>query len=144
MFAAFSATSAQAITRTDVLVRAQKRIDSPVPYSQTKYYAGYRTDCSGYVSSCWGTGTSWSTSSFYKVSHTIKSSQLLPGDAMLKKGYHVRLFYAWLDDAHTQYVAYESAYGQVAGCRVHSMAEDLNFGFVPNRYDNRPDNPYRR
>jgi len=134
-FAAFSATNASAISRADVLARAQKRIDAPVPYSQTKYYAGYRTDCSGYVSSCWGTGTSWSTSSFYKVSHTIKSSQLQPGDAMLKKGYHVRLFYGWLDEAHTQYVAYESAYGQIAGCRVHSLSEDLKFGYVPTRYD---------
>lgn len=134
-FAAFSATSASAISRAEVLRRAQTRIDAPVKYSQTKYYAGYRTDCSGYVSSCWGTGTSWSTSSFYKVSHTIKSSQLQPGDAMLKKGYHVRLFYGWLDEAHTQYVAYESANGQIAGCRVHSLAEDLKFGYVPTRYD---------
>jgi len=134
-FTAFSAKSAFAISRADVLARAQTRIDAPVPYSQSKYYAGYRTDCSGYVSSCWGTGTSWSTSSFYKVSYTIKSSQLLPGDAMLKKGYHVRLFYGWLDEAHTQYVAYESAYSQIAGCRVHSLAEDLKFGYVPTRYD---------
>jgi len=134
-FAAFSATSASAISRADVLARAQKRIDAPVPYSQSKYYAGYRTDCSGYVSSCWGTGTSWSTSSFYKVSYRIKSSQLLPGDAMLKKGYHVRLFYGWLDPAHTKYVAYESAYGQIAGCRVHSLSEDLKFGYVPTRYN---------
>lgn len=135
VFAAFSATSASAISRTEVLARAQTRIDAPVPYSQTKYYAGYRTDCSGYVSSCWKTGTSWSTSSFYKVSHTIKASQLLPGDALLKKGYHVRLFYGWLDEEHTQYVAYESAYGQIAGCRIHSLAEDLKFGYVPTRYD---------
>jgi len=134
-FSAFSATSASAISRTDVLARAQTRIDAPVKYSQSKYYAGYRTDCSGYVSSCWGTGTSWSTSSFYKVSHTIKSYQLQPGDAMLKKGYHVRLFYGWLDDAHTQYVAYESANGQIAGCRIHSLADDLRFGYVPTRYD---------
>ncbi len=134
-FAALSATSASAISRTEVLARAQKRIDSPVPYSQSKYYAGYRTDCSGYVSSCWGTGTSWSTSSFYKVSYSVKASQLLPGDAMLKKGYHVRLFYGWLDEAHTQYVAYESAYGQIAGCRVHSLSEDLKFGYVPTRYN---------
>ena len=134
-FSAFSATSALAISRTEVLARAQKRIDAPVPYSQSKYYAGYRTDCSGYVSSCWGTGTSWSTSSFYKVSHTIKASQLQPGDAMLKKGYHVRLFYGWLDEARTQYVAYESANGQIAGCRVHSLADDLRFGYVPTRYD---------
>ena len=128
-------SSASAITRNTVLERAQRRIDRPVPYSQQKYYAGYRTDCSGYVSSCWATGTSWNTRTFYLVTHPITVAELRPGDAMLKKGYHIRLFYGWVDDAHTSYVAYESANGKVAGCRIHSLAEDLEFGYVPTRYD---------
>jgi len=134
-FVLVGASSALAITRDEVLARAQRRIDSPVPYSQSKYYAGYRTDCSGYVSMCWKTGTSWNTRTFYKVSHTIPVSQLLPGDAMLKKGYHIRLFYGWVDDEHTQYVAYESASKIIAGTRIHSIAEDLGYGYVPTRYD---------
>ena len=112
---ALGATSALAITRNTVLYRAQRRVDMPVPYSQAKRYAGYRTDCSGYVSSCWATGTSWNTRTFFRVTHRISVSELRPGDAMLKKGYHIRLFYGWVDDAHTSYVAYESANGQVAG-----------------------------
>ena len=113
--------SALAISRDSVLSRAQGWVDKPVPYSQSKYHAGYRTDCSGYVSMCWSTGTSWSTSSFHAVTHKIAVSQLKPGDAMLKKGYHIRLFYGWADDAHTAYVAYE-ANTVVAVCRVHSLA----------------------
>jgi hypothetical protein len=128
-------TSAFAIARTTVLARAQVRVDKPVPYSQSKYYAGYRTDCSGYVSMCWATGSSYNTRSFYKVTHRIPVSSLQPGDAMLKKNYHIKLFYGWVDEAHTQYVAYEASNNIIAGTRIHSIAEDLDFGYIPVRYD---------
>lgn len=130
-----TAPAAQAISRDSVLDRAQSWADNPVKYSQSRYYKGYRTDCSGYVSMCWATRTSWSTSTFHAVTHRIRVSQLRPGDAMLKRGYHIRLFYGWLDEAHTVYVAYESGYGVVASVRLHSTADDLNAGYVPVRYD---------
>lgn len=139
-----SATSASAITRDQVLARAQTRIDAPVPYSQSKYYAGYRTDCSGYVSMCWATGTSWNTRSFYRVTKRITLSQLAPGDALLKPGYHIRLFYGWVDDAHTQYVAYESSNGKIAGTRIHSISEDLAYGYYPARYNGITNSPVSR
>lgn len=138
------ASSAFGITRDAALSRGQRRVDLPVPYSQAKYYAGYRTDCSGYVSMCWATKTSWNTRTFDRVTHTIPVSQLKPGDALLKKGYHVRLFYGWVDDAQTSYVAYESASGFIAGCRIHSIAEDLAFGYVPARYDHISTSPKPR
>ena len=128
------APSAQAITRDAVLTRAQAWVDSPVPYSQSKYHLGYRTDCSGYVSMCWSTRTSWATSSFGAVTHRITTAQLKPGDAMLKKGYHIRLFEGWVDAAHTSYVAYE-ANTVVAVIRIHSFADDLAVGYVPTRYN---------
>lgn len=127
------ATNALAIGRDTVLARAQSWVDAPVKYSQSKYHLGYRTDCSGYVSMCWKTGTSWSTRSFHAVTKRIKTSQLLPGDALLKKGYHIRLFYGWTDATHTQYVAYEAG-TTVAVCRIHSIADDLHAGYVPTRY----------
>jgi hypothetical protein len=141
---ALGATTASAISRNEVLARAQGWVDSPVRYSQTKRHHGYRTDCSGYVSMAWATHTSWSTMSFHTVSHRIHTYQLEPGDALLKKGYHVRLFYGWLDEAHTQYVAYESGSGTVAVCRIHSIAEDLAFGYVPTRYDHVSGSPKPR
>lgn len=130
-----AAPSASAISRNGVLARAQRWVDAPVRYSQARRHLGYRTDCSGYVSMCWRTGTSWSTRSFHTVSHRIPTSALKPGDALLKKGYHIRLFYGWVDDARTEYVAYESGSGTVAVCRIHSIADDLAFGYVPARYD---------
>ncbi len=134
VFALLGATSALAISRNSTLARAQSWVDKPVPYSQSAHHLGYRTDCSGYVSMCWATKTSWNTRSFYKVSHRISVAQLQPGDAMLKKGYHIRLFYGWVDDTHASYVAYE-ANTIVAVCRIHSTADDLAFGYIPTRYD---------
>lgn len=129
------ADSALAITRNSVLSRAQVRVDSPVKYSQSRYYAGYRTDCSGYVSMAWKTGTSWNTRTFHNVTHRIDATELQPGDAMLRKGYHIRLFYGWLDESRSHYVAYESASGKVAGVRIRSLEDDLASGYVPVRYD---------
>jgi hypothetical protein len=89
--------SALAIPRTTVLARAHTCVKKPVKYSQSKYHLGYRTDCSGYVSMCWDTKRSWSTATFYRVTHRITRGELRPGDAMLKPGYHVRLFHHWLN-----------------------------------------------
>ena len=140
-FSLMGAPNALAITRDQVLARAQVMQDAPVPYSQSRYHAGYRTDCSGYVSMAWATGTSWTTRSFHLVSHTIPTSQLKPGDALLRYDSHIRLFYGWVDAAHTQYVAYETVTNTYAGCRVHSIAEDLGYGYVPTRYDHIVDSP---
>jgi hypothetical protein len=128
-------SSAWAITRGTVLSRAQTWVDHPVRYSQSRYYLGYRTDCSGYVSMCWATGTSWATSSFSAVTHRIPTAQLLPGDAMLKKGYHIRLFRGWVDRSHTRYIAYEAGSSLVAVVRTHSISDDLRSGYVPVRYN---------
>lgn len=143
-FALTGAPAAFAISRNDVLTRAQRWVDSPVGYSQSKHHLGYRTDCSGYVSMCWKTGTSWSTRSFHTVSHRIRVSSLKPGDALLKKGYHIRLFYGWLDEAHTTYVAYESGNGKVAVARIHSIQDDLDFGYHPARFDRISNSPAPR
>lgn len=139
--AAVWAPSAHAIARDSVLARAQAWVDSPVAYSQSRYHAGYRTDCSGYVSACWATKTSYSTRSFPGVTRRVAVSQLRPGDALLKKGYHIRLFYGWIDPAHTTYLAYEAGTGQVAVARVHSIAGDLGYGYVPVRYKGISDSP---
>ena len=139
-FTLLGASNALGITRPTVLTRAQSWVDHPVVYSQAKYHLGYRTDCSGYVSMCWDTGTSWATASFSAVTHSIKASELKPGDAMLKKGYHIRLFHHWVDGSHTSYVAYEAG-SMVAVVRVHSLSSDLNSGYVPTRYNGILDGP---
>lgn len=37
----------------NVITNAKTWLNPPVPYSQTAYHNGYRTDCSGYVSMAW-------------------------------------------------------------------------------------------
>ena len=133
-FTLFGATNAIAITRATVVSRARVWLSHPVPYSQAKSHLGYRTDCSGYVSACWATGISWSTATFSAVSHRITVGQLKPGDALLAKGHHIRLFYGWTDSSHRRYVAYEAG-SIVAVARVHSLASDLAAGYVPTRYN---------
>ena len=139
-FTLAGAANAFAISRDAVLARAQTWVDSPVPYSQSKYFGGYRTDCSGYASMCWQTGTSWATSSFYHVTHRIAVATLMPGDAMLKAGYHIRIFYGWVDTAHTQYVAYEQT-GPNTKSSIKSMSGDLGYGYIPTRYNGITDSP---
>jgi hypothetical protein len=139
-FTLLGAASALAITRDTVLARAQTWVDNPVPYSQARYFGGYRTDCSGYVSMCWQTGTSWSTRSFYNVSHRIAVASLRPGDAMLAVGYHIRLFYGWVDAEHTQYVTYEQT-GPSTKSSIKSMSHDLAGGYLPYRYNAIEDSP---
>ena len=142
-FTLLCAANAFAITRDTVLARAQTWVNNPVPYSQTTYFGGYRTDCSGYVSMCWKTGTSWSTRTFYNVSHRIAVASLRPGDAMLKAGYHIRLFYGWVDPAHTRYVTYEQT-GPATKSSIKSMSSDLGAGYLPYRYNAIEDSPPSR
>ena len=139
-FLVLGATSACAITRDAVLTRAKTWIASPVPYSQAKYFGGYRTDCSGYVSMCWNTGTSWSTSTFHSVAKPITTADLKPGDAMLKAGTHIRLFEGWSDAAHTKYVAWEQTPPHTES-NTESLAADVAAGYVPYRYNDIEDGP---
>jgi hypothetical protein len=134
------AASAFAITRNQVLARGQVWVDAAVPYSQSAYFQGYRTDCSGFCSMAWGTGRSWTTSTLHGIAYPIPGDQLQPGDAMLNAGSHVRVFYGWLDSSHTQYIAYEQT-GPTTICSLHSYAADIGYGYVPYRYNQITDSP---
>ena len=137
--------SALAITRDTVLARAQKWVDSPVPYSQSKSFGGYRADCSGYVSMAWQTGFAYDTASMRTVATKLTADQLKPGDVMLRaktasRTGHVRLFYAWVDETRTTYIAYEQT-GPSTKSSVKSIANDLNDGYLPYRYNKIADSP---
>jgi hypothetical protein len=136
-------TCAFAISRNTVLTRAQTWVDAAVPYSQKKHYKGYRTDCSGFVSMCWQTARpGWDTRSFHNVTHTIKVADLKPGDALLKRGYHIMLFVGWVDPAHTTYVVREQT--GPAKADIRSIANDIGFGYKPTRYNKISDSPPAR
>jgi hypothetical protein len=101
-------TTAHAITRTDVLTRAHTWVVRRVSYSQTSRYAGYRRDCSGYVSMAWQLGRSYTSRTIHAVATRVAVSRLQPGDAVHTPG-HVALFVAWANRAHTRYVAMEES-----------------------------------
>jgi hypothetical protein len=83
---------------------------------------------------CWKTSKpGFSTRSFHHVTHTIAVSALKPGDAMLKRGYHIMLFVGWVDPAHTEYVVREQT--GPAKADIRSMARDIAFGYKPTRYN---------
>ncbi|MFJ8038906.1 VCBS repeat-containing protein [Kitasatospora sp. NPDC096147] len=101
------------ITRSEVLARAdywyQKRAN--IPYDQGGSYQdssgrSYRTDCSGYVSMAWHTGTSYSTRTLPGVATEIPRSQLKPGDILNSFEDHVILFEKWDDTAKTTFSYY--------------------------------------
>ena len=98
--------------------------DAQVPYSQSAYKAGYRTDCSGFVSMCWQLGTSYTTADFStgggKSGPIGSYSKLLPGDALVHRSNgagHMVLFLGWNDSAHTAACVLEQA----------STASDMQF-----------------
>ena len=93
------------ISKSTVHDRMQHWVDAAVPYrlftrfflflltsiyqnkigltfSQSAYYEGYRTDCSGYVSMGWQLSTSYWTGSLTEVCHKITSG-IAMGDAIL-------------------------------------------------------------
>lgn len=132
-FVLLGASGAFAITRAAILSRAQTWVDVPVPYSQSKYYHGYRTDCSGFTSMSWetkvgGHAYSYSTRSLHNVSSVIASQSLQPGDALVKYDYHAKIFYGWVDASHTTYVCYEQT-GPTTKSSIKNLAADLAAGY---------------
>lgn len=45
---------ASCTSRENIMQKAQSWVSKYVPYNQKGSYEGYRTDCSGFVSMCWG------------------------------------------------------------------------------------------
>jgi hypothetical protein len=96
--------------RRDILARAEHWTEQHVPYSQEVWHEGYRTDCSGFVSMCWGLRDSMVTSTLPQISHRIAKEDLRAGDILNNTDVatgHVVLFDRWADYAHSTYVGYE-------------------------------------
>ncbi|WP_305784476.1 hypothetical protein [Symbioplanes lichenis] len=131
------------IQRADVLERGINWYNRNIPYSQsataTDKGAGkrYRTDCSGFVSMAWKLKTSLTTRSLDTVSHVINWNDLLPGDALLKKGTHVQLFERWVDeDTKADFWIYEegSTASDMNRRKIH-VIDARHSGYEPYRYD---------
>ncbi len=99
---------ASAITRAQVIQRANTWVQKRVPYSQSVYYKGYRRDCSGMVSMAWNLKRSYTSRTIGSVSMRIAKSKLRPGDAIHTSG-HVAIFGGWANRSHTKYIALEQS-----------------------------------
>lgn len=136
-------TQASAITRTQVIARANSWVKRHVIYSQSSYYAGYRRDCSGFVSMAWRLRTSYTSATIAEVAHRISIAKLLPGDAVRRPG-HVEIFDGWKNRrARTYFALEESTWGVPAIRRVktifsYSMALRYRHITVPPRTPVKP------
>jgi len=99
---------ASAITRAQVIKRANTWVKKRVPYSQSGYYKGYRRDCSGMVSMAWKLKRSYTSRTIGSVAKRVSKSKLRPGDAIHTPG-HVAIFGGWANRAHTKYIALEQS-----------------------------------
>jgi len=105
--------------RATAIQRGFSWLDANVPYSQSKSYKGYRTDCSGFVSMAWSLGTSYNTASFMGGSAPVRRVEwdaMMPADAFGKNG-HIMMFLGWNDAAHSGACVLEQA----------STASDMQF-----------------
>lgn len=97
--------TAPCVSRSSIIQRGQNWVDKKVPYSQTKTYDGYRTDCSGFVSMCWGLSKpGLSTTGLGSQTTRITKDNLLKGDALIYPSVHVVLFVEWADAKKNSYV----------------------------------------
>lgn len=119
--ATFSAPAqAEALTRKQIIARAKSWVAKRVPYSQSRYYRGYRQDCSGFVSMAWGLKRSYTTRTISKRAKRIPLTSLQPGDAVLVRG-HVSLFGGWKNKSKRRYYALEqTTWGSHAKFRVRT------------------------
>lgn len=103
-----------------ILERAAKWIRDPVPYSQTDYKDGHRTDCSGFVSMAWGRADFTThqippRSSSSSVARQISWDELDVGDAvargptLISSDGHVMLY------AGTDYLGFSCFWEQTHG-----------------------------
>jgi hypothetical protein len=143
--------------RSVVIARAKTWLTAnngrPVPYSQTRYLNGWRTDCSGYASMAWNLRTSsgaplnHNTDSMLRggygtpgpVVHPITWKDLKAGDAIgfLGRGSigdagHVMLFEKWANSTHTAYWVYEQSGDGGTHHRTHPISYNH---YKPYRYN---------
>ncbi|MFI0200243.1 hypothetical protein [Streptomyces sp. NPDC016734] len=141
--ASLSAESASPITRSSVIARAKTWVDAQVPYSQSSYRDGYRTDCSGLVSMAWNIGTNAWTGNLDTYADRITKGELRKGDMLLfhnsanpVSGSHVVLFESWTDSSMTSYIGIEETPPHAVR-RVIPYAYFKNSGsYIPYRYKN--------
>ncbi len=108
-----------ALSRAQVMERAEVWVARAIPYSQTGWAnaagdsvtsskAGWRRDCSGFASMAWALSVpGQSTRTFKYVSELTSKAALQPGDVLISYNNHAVVFGGWADPQWTKYYAYE-------------------------------------
>ena len=108
-----------ALSRAQVMARAEVWVNRAIPYSQTGWAnaagdtvssskAGWRRDCSGFTSMAWALSVpGQSTRTFKYVSEPTSKAALQPGDVLISYNNHAVLFGGWANPEWTKYYAYE-------------------------------------
>ena len=144
--AANADVTTQAITRDSVLQRAATWLTanngSQVPYSQSRTWGGYRTDCSGYVSMALqlskpGPNTV-GLANTRSLTTPITVGALKPGDLLIdaigtNTTRHVVIFAGWTSSAHSAYYAYEQRGGHGTDYRVLTYGLNAGSEYKPYR-----------
>lgn len=135
-------TSGRQITREEILSRAGSWLHPAVPYRQSAYKDGYRTDCSGYVSMAWKTDGNFWTGDLNTIAVAISYGDLRPGDILLYhnganpvNGSHVVLFDHWTDAVGGDFTFYE----QTPPKAIHRLWSQAGYSrslFRPFQYVN--------
>jgi len=110
------AAGAGSAARQRAIQRGFGWLDANVAYSQSKYYASYRTDCSGFISMAWELGTSYTTANFISgggQSYRLGGfNELIPGDAIVRRSNgagHIVMFLGWNDASKSSACVLEQA-----------------------------------
>ncbi|MFC9852459.1 NlpC/P60 family protein [Streptomyces prasinus] len=135
-------SSVRAITRADIVERAERWVAAKVPYSASSYWSdGYRQDCSGFVSMAWNLPANEWTGSLGQYAQKITKAELQPGDMLLfhnaadpQGGSHVVLFGGWTDSTRTTYVAYEQTRPNTLRRTTPYAYWNNSAGYVPYRH----------
>jgi cell wall-associated NlpC family hydrolase len=133
---------ASTISRVQVIARAASWVTQGVPYSQTRWWSdgngSYRQDCSGFVAMAWALdqSTNYWTGNLATVAYRISSSDLRPGDILLRAGDHTVIFAGWADATRTSFNLYEQFRPGYSARYVSdaSLSSYLGRGFGPYRY----------
>ncbi|MFF4651595.1 peptidoglycan-binding protein [Streptomyces sp. NPDC001380] len=122
-------TDVRELTRAEIVARAARWLDRRIPYSQSRYRDGYRTDCSGFISMAWDLPDSAWTGNLADFAERIPKRELAAGDILLfhnarhpVRGSHVVLFDHWADRSHRAYVGYEQA-------PPHTLRRTIPYGY---------------
>ena len=112
----------QWLTRDEIIARVRTwhpHTSQRIPYSQGRFYQGYRTDGSGYASMAIGLpapGPNSPDLASGQYTRRITPAELMPGDLIINAAgdsgtRQVAIFDSWVNSAHTRYWVYQQRRG---------------------------------